>query len=344
MEEMQLGFQTAYVDYNVQSNLAYRPQFISNDYKVGKKVLASIEQELSSCEEFFISVAFITMSGITPLLQTLKELEQRGIQGKIMTTDYLTFSEPKALQKLSQLSNIELRMYCVGEENAGFHTKGYIFREAEVYKIIIGSSNMTLSALTRNKEWNTKIVSTNQGEYTKAIMDEFEKLWTSKSTKPLSDWIDTYTEIYEEQKRIARETKITSIQQYMLEPNAMQVSFIQNLKKLQEEKATKALLISATGTGKTYAAAFALRNLNSQKALFLVHREQIAKQAIKSFEMVFGRSKTLGLLSGTSKDMKKDFLFSTMSMMAKQDIRKQFKTDEFDVIVIDDDRVIIRTS
>lgn len=244
---MQLGFQTAYVDYNVQSNLAYRPQFISNDYKVGKKVLASIEQELSSCEEFFISVAFITMSGITPLLQTLKELEQRGIQGKIMTTDYLTFSEPKALQKLSQLSNIELRMYCVGEENAGFHTKGYIFREAEVYKIIIGSSNMTLSALTRNKEWNTKIVSTNQGEYTKAIMDESEKLWTSKSTKPLSDWIDTYTEIYEEQKRIARETKITSIQQYMLEPNAMQVSFIQNLKKLQEEKATKALLISATG-------------------------------------------------------------------------------------------------
>lgn len=138
IEEMQWGFQTAYVDSNVQSNLAYRPQFVSNDYKIGKRVLASIEQELANCEEFFISVAFITMSGITPLLQTFKELEQRGIQGKIMTTDYLTFSEPKALQKLAQLSNIELRMFCVSDGDVGFHTKGYIFREAEIYKIIVG--------------------------------------------------------------------------------------------------------------------------------------------------------------------------------------------------------------
>lgn len=84
--------------------------------------------------------------------------------------------------------------------------------------------------------------------------------------------------------------------------------------------------------------------MNPAKVLFLVHREQIAKQAIKSFKNVFGSSKTLGLLSGTSKDIKSDFLFSTMSMMAKKEMRQQFKIDEFDVIVIDDDRVIIRTS
>ena len=75
--------------------------------------------------------------------------------------------------------------------------------------------------------------------------------------------------------------------------------------------------------------------MNPKKALFLVHREQIAKQAIKSFQNVFGRSRTFGLLSGTSRDMKSDFLFSTMSMMAKQDVRQQFHPDEFNVIVID---------
>ncbi|HKM00895.1 MAG TPA: DUF3427 domain-containing protein [Sedimentibacter sp.] len=90
------------------------------------------------------------------------------------------------------------------------------------------------------------------------------------------------------------------------------------------------------GTGKTYAAAFALREMKPKKALFLVHREQIAKQAIKSFKNVFGKSKTFGLLSGTSKDMEDEFLFSTMQMMAKPEIFKQFSSQEFDVIVIDE--------
>ncbi|MEG2668671.1 MAG: DEAD/DEAH box helicase [Lachnospiraceae bacterium] len=332
--EIQKGFQTAYIDYSSDSNLAYRPQFISNDYQAGKKVLSSIEQELQSCQEFSISVAFITMSGITPLLQTFAELEERGIKGKIMTTDYLTFSEPKALRILSELSNIELRMFCVEREDAGFHTKGYIFREDEIYKIIVGSSNMTLSALTKNKEWNTKIISTSEGEYTKEILEEFEGLWVK--SKPISEWITTYTEIYEEQKRITRATKVPSIQQYRLEPNSMQISFIQNLKKIQQDGEKKALLISATGTGKTYASAFALRNQNPEKALFLVHREQIAKQAIKSYKNVFGDTKKIGLLSGNSKDFQADYLFSTMQMMARPEIRQQFQPEEFQTIVIDE--------
>ena len=64
------GFTTAYLDRTYSSNLAYKPEFISNNYKEGRKVLSSIEDELLSCKEFFISVAFITMGGITPLLQT----------------------------------------------------------------------------------------------------------------------------------------------------------------------------------------------------------------------------------------------------------------------------------
>ena len=72
------GAKTALIDANYSSNLAYKPQFISNDYKAGRKVLSSIEDELSNCESFMISVAFITMSGITPLLQTLKEYGYAG--------------------------------------------------------------------------------------------------------------------------------------------------------------------------------------------------------------------------------------------------------------------------
>ena len=87
INQLNQGFNTAFIDYTAASNLAYRPQFVSNNYKEGRKVISSIEDELLSCEQFTISVAFITMSGITPLLQTLKELEQRGIPGRILTTD-----------------------------------------------------------------------------------------------------------------------------------------------------------------------------------------------------------------------------------------------------------------
>jgi len=107
VHEINEGLISAYIDKSNNSNLAYKPQFIFNDVKNGRKVLATIENELKNCDAFTISVAFITESGITPLLMTLKELEERGIPGKILTTDYLAFSDPKALMKLDELNNIE---------------------------------------------------------------------------------------------------------------------------------------------------------------------------------------------------------------------------------------------
>ena len=129
IEEFNSSFNTSFIDSTATSNLAYRPQFVSNNYREGKKVLSSIEDELRLCDHFRISVAFITMSGITPLLMTLRELEKRGIPGEILTTDYLTFSDPRALRTLHSLSNLRIRMYDSEAAGKGFHTKGYIFRK-----------------------------------------------------------------------------------------------------------------------------------------------------------------------------------------------------------------------
>ena len=124
--QFQSGFNTAFINSNTNSNLAYRPQFIYNNNKDGQKVFSAIEDELCKCDSFTISVAFITRGGITPLLQTLKELERRGIPGRILTTDYLTFSDPVALDTLAGLSNVELRMYQTERAGNGFHTKSLI--------------------------------------------------------------------------------------------------------------------------------------------------------------------------------------------------------------------------
>lgn len=102
ISEINNGLQTAFLDSNTDSNLAYRPQFVINDHKRGIKVLTHIENQLMHCDEFSISVAFISRSGFVELSETLKELERRGIKGRILTTDYLHFSDPYALDRLQR--------------------------------------------------------------------------------------------------------------------------------------------------------------------------------------------------------------------------------------------------
>ena len=339
---LQTAIQTAYLDHTINSNLAYRPEFISNNYKLGKKVLVSIEEELQRCEEFYISVAFITKSGITPLLQTLKDLEQKNIPGKILTTNYLMFSEPEALEKLAGLKNIELKMFVASSETGGFHTKGYIFREEEIYRIIIGSSNMTLSAITRNKEWNTKIVSTEQGELTQAVLQEFDELWQDEHSLAFEDFIDSYRQEYlnekiiRKQKQQAVSEQVVELENYRLKPNKMQVAFVKNVMEMRAQHIDRALLLSSTGTGKSLASAFMLREMGTRRALFIVHREQIAKQTLKSYKRVFGSSRTYGLLSGNSRELGAEFLFATMQMMSKEEIRSHYSPEDFDVIILDE--------
>ena len=207
INELQNGLSAAYINGSVAANLAYKPAFVSNNPEEGKKVISSVEDELLRCDEFQISVAFITMGGVTPLLQTLKELEKKSIKGQILTTNYLNFSEPRALEKLNSLKNVTLKMYDVEAAGNGFHTKGYIFKKEEIYRIIIGSSNMTSAALTVNKEWNTKLISTENGEVAEEIVEEFQRLWNSEYALPYDDFYEVYKERYniiKHQREIAK--------------------------------------------------------------------------------------------------------------------------------------------
>ena len=337
--ELYSGFETAYIDATHASNLAYKPQFVSNNYKSGKKVLSSIEDELLVCERFQISVAFITMGGITPLLQTLKELERKNILGEILTTNYLNFSEPKALKTLNNLSNITLKMYNVEDADEGFHTKGYIFKREEIYRIIIGSSNITSAALTSNREWNTKVISTEQGEMAQEILAEFQQLWNSPFALAFDDFYENYEERYriiKRQRDIARREEVPSIEKYCLRPNNMQIGFITNLRKILAAGEERALLISATGTGKTYASAFAMRELGFKRVLFLVHRGQLAKQTKKSYEKVFDKSVSMGLVGAGHQEYDKDYIFATVQTLNREEHLLKYKPDEFDCIILDE--------
>ncbi|MFR1670178.1 MAG: DUF3427 domain-containing protein, partial [Parasutterella excrementihominis] len=138
-------------------------------------------------------------------------------------------------------------------------------------------------------------------------------------------------------------------QKVELKPNKMQESFIKKLDEIYHSGQNRALLISATGTGKTYAAAFSVKHLMEQKrpehhkrpikkVLFVVHREQIAIQAKNSFARVIGseHGQTYGLLSGNHKDKECTFLFSTIQTLSLDRILKDFAPDAFDFIIIDE--------
>ncbi len=329
------GAYTSLVDSEHSSSSDMRLRFVSNDYRVGRKVLSLLEYELERCVSFDFSVAFVTMGGIVPLLPALEALERKGVPGRILTTDYLTFSEPRALEKLASFSNIEVRMFPAESGKVGFHTKGYLFDRSDgSCRALVGSSNLTGSAITTNHEWNLRLVSSSDGELLKDLRAEFSWLWSQADD--ISRMLAAYKALYAERKRIIARQKAPSIAQARLKPNEMQVSFIANLDQLIEQGAKRALLISATGTGKTYASAFAVRHLAPHRMLFLAHREQILRQSIRSYENVFGDTKSMGLFSGHEHAVDRDFVFATMQTMSKVEYLQEFDPQAFDMVVVDE--------
>jgi mutator protein MutT len=324
---------TGFIDRHHPSKQEYLPELLLNDKINGKKILTTINKDLRSCDEFWFSVAFLTKSGVAVLINLLKELEQKKIKGKILVSQYQNFTQPEALRALLKFTNIDLRIVTKGD----FHAKGYIFKKGNSYDLIIGSSNLTASALCANKEWNLKVSSTNKGKLIIEAIREFNKEFKD-SVIVSTEFIDKYEKIYKAQMAFSNreENTIEASQNETLEPNSMQVEALKSLKRLRFENKNKALLISATGTGKTYLSAFDVKEVNPKRFLFIVHRANIAKTAMRSFIKVFGRGKSMGMYSGNKKEAEADFLFSTIQTISLDNNLNQFDKHHFDYIVIDE--------
>lgn len=326
------SLQTGFVDKNILSELAYQPVLLVNQKTPPKKILSSILQELDVCREFYISVAFVTASGVASIINSLKELEARNVKGKILVSQYLNFTQPEALKRLKQFSNIELRILTTG--NA--HSKGYIFKKDSHFNLIVGSSNLTASALSSNKEWNIKVSAMDDSGLVESVLSEFYSDF-QKAIPVTEQFIKEYNEIYLEQFVLSKgiREKADKLTRKIV-PNLMQQEALINLSSFRSQSKNKALIISATGTGKTYLSAFDAENFNPKKLLFVVHRRTIAKDAMKTFQKVFGNRKTMGLYSGNTKELDCDFIFSTVQTISKSNHLEQFEKTYFDYIIIDE--------
>lgn len=335
--ELKKSFERGFFNKEVDAHLHYRPQLLINNDE--QQVLPTILQELNNCQEFFISVAFITESGLTMLKTTLYELMLKGIKGRILTSTYLNFNKPKIFKELLKLENVEVRVTDI----EGFHAKGYFFKHEGYSTFIVGSSNLTDNALKKNYEWNVKLSSLDNGELISNFHNQFEGLW-GKSNELNEKWINEFELYY---KEINFDNNIFKVAENMvnnplsktleIEPNAMQQVALKEIAALRESGAEKGLVISATGTGKTYLSAFEVRAFQPKKLLFIVHREQILKKAMSDYKKIIGGlDEEYGLFSGTSKDVNAKYLFATIQSISKAEVLNAFKTDEFEYIIIDE--------
>lgn len=332
IQELQQSLATALIDKEINSLPDLQPQIIYNDYNSGSNLLVELLQELQTCKRFYFAIAFITQSGLICLKECLKLLQEKNITGDILTTDYLYFNQPKALQELQQYPNLNIRIYT--KEN--FHIKGYIFEQNDYYTLIVGSNNLTQTALKANKEWSLKINSLANGALINNTLSQFQQMW--QEAMPLTDiWLKQYTDKYHSLQKLKREfaTAQENISTNDIAPNKMQQEALKALEKLQQDNKHKALLISATGTGKTYLSAFAVKKANPKRLLFLAHREQILKQACKTFAKIIPDIQ-YGILSANHKDFHKPYLFATINMLSKEENLTQFAPTHFDYIIIDE--------
>lgn len=320
------SFRTSLLNENIESNLNYQHKLLSNK---NEKIIGTLRRELEECDEFIISVAFITESGVTMILEQLRNLNERGVKGQILTGDYLTFTQPKALKKLMEFENIDVRL--VSEEK--FHAKGYFFRKKDIWTMIIGSSNLTQTALTTNFEWNLKINSLKDGKIAKNILDNFYNIFNNVS-KLTDERLNEYEENYLMYKNFNKKIKAQekSLIEKEVKPNIMQEQALKNLESLRSY-AKRGLLISATGTGKTYLSGFDVKNAMAEKVLFIAHRKTILSKAKETFETII-KDKKMGIYDGNIRE--ENYLFAMIQTMSKKEHLEKFPKDYFDYIVIDE--------
>ncbi len=328
---------TAFIDNSVISNEYYLPKLIFNNPSGGQVVLTSIQNELVDVESFSFSIAFITKGGLSCIYNDLDRLEKKGVKGRILTTDFLTFNDPLALRELLKFSNIEVRMF-----EGDLHTKGYIFDKKDHQTIIVGSSNLTDNALKCNLEWNIRVSSTDMGDIVSKFSNEFNRMWDL--SKPLTeDWLESYSKRFIE-RTIVR-VQSPGYSRPIIEPTNMQKKALIKIKEIRTRTGlargkNRALLISATGTGKTYISAFDVKDAKPKRMLFMVHRGKILRDAMDSYKNVLGENgRTYGFLNANNKDYDSDFLFA--SVYTLQDHLDRFRPEDFDYIVCDEAHHIV---
>ncbi|MBM7648650.1 superfamily II DNA or RNA helicase/HKD family nuclease [Bacillus ectoiniformans] len=327
---------------------------------ITQNLVHSITDLSSKADEIYILTSFVMKSGVKKILPVLKEAASRGAQIRVCTGDYLYITQPDALQLLvEEVPEAEVRLWQSGGKS--FHPKAYLFRMPNSSHLIVGSSNMSASALSSGVEWNLHAPSSVDEQIFETAVEEFMNVFSHDYTISMNqESIKRYREGYEkfhENNSVAvqwskseeidlmfsepkdqaeiihdeRESYITKPD--ILEPRPAQKEALRALENTVEEEYERALVVMATGLGKTYLAAFFAQTF--KRILFVVHREEILEQGKKSFLHVMP-DRTAGLLNAKHKEKNADMIFASVFTIGIKHHLESFRKDDFDLIIVDE--------
>ena len=309
---------------------------------VGLSLESELKREILSSDEIWWLVSFIKWTGVRIFADELKQFTNSGRKLKIITTSYMGATDQKAVNFLGSLPNTEVRMsYNTSQER--LHAKSYMFlRDSGFDTGYIGSSNISRSALTNGLEWNLKVTTQEIPHIITKFKSTFETYWESHEFEKYHP--DDEKDQIRLKKSLANARGVQNndpVLFFDLEPHSYQK---QILEKLHIERTIhgrhKNLIVAATGTGKTVISAFDFRRFNREnpgaKLLFVAHREEMLKQARKTFQAVLRDASFGELWVGGIKPEHFNQLFVSVQTLKGQ-IKSLVLTDDFyDMIVIDE--------
>lgn len=254
---LNLDVEFGYLNPTVVSPRRHNPQIVLNTE--GTSVLRTLREELSRCESFLFSVAFVTPRAIALLKQELVDFKGSG---RIVTSDYLAFNSPDAFHELLNLEQLDIDVRI--HPAKAFHPKGYVFTQAKSVTAMMGSSNLTENALVRNHEWNLKVSAALESDLGVQLADLVARQVVD-SIPLTTEWIASYAEAYTPPMPRPQRVVVPDepIEIGGIVPNTMQDVALASLSAVRSAGHDKAIVISATGTGKTILSALDVRACDS---------------------------------------------------------------------------------
>lgn len=300
--------------------------------------------EMRSADRVDILVSFIKNSGLRILEEGFKDLRNRNIPVRIITTTYMGATDAEAIERLSGYPNVEIKV-SYDTNSTRLHAKAYYFERASGFSTAyVGSSNMSNPAMTGGLEWNLKATQTDLPNILRAFEGEFGTYWNDPR-------FQTYQQQRDSKKLkdalVAGRTEHTPGQSIILfdvTPRAYQQRILDTLEAERSVRGSyRNLLVAATGTGKTVVSAFDYKAFcdasggTRPKLLFLAHREEILYQSLQTYRHVLKDASFGEIMGGSAGEAQNmDHLFCTVQTAQSRRIWEKLGRNYYDFIVVDE--------
>ncbi len=336
--------------------LLQQPELLTDGY-AGGNFYSALAPLLAKATEINVLSAFIQDSGLDHIESLLMGALGRGARVRILTGDYLDITQAHALRRLLDWGvameaegAAETPEFCVRGTlhsrvvethriSRAFHPKAWQLSSPEFGVAFVGSSNLSKSALVTGVEWNLRISRQRDKAAWDRIATSFQHLW-SQGTPLQQDWIDAYERRVRQSPRSLPPGEIEAAPSPLLpDPHPIQQEALDALTESRKQRRQRALVVMATGLGKTVLAAHDIRSFARNAApsvLWLAHRKELLEQASSTLRKALPSARFAWMLAGERPPEHYDVLFASVQSIARLATLQRLAPDRFRYIVVDE--------